>query len=130
MATKTLATRLVLEHSNDTGEQPAQTLDTNGLPTALLLSGYTDFTVKAIALAAAAADQAVTFTNALVVAIVSRDEPFSLRLAAGQKLLTNLRLFVIQSADEDEEANTTSVLLTGNGDNVANLDAWIIEKPS
>ncbi len=127
--TQNAALRLVLQHMNDTGEEAAQTLDTDGFATGIPLSGYTDFSVRRIKLAVDADDQAVEFTAAIGVVVVSRDYAFSLRKADGETLFENLRLFVLWAADEDTEACTTSVLLTGNGDNVAAIEVWIFEKP-
>lgn len=130
MATQNAALRLVLQHMNDSGEEPEQELDTDRIDQAgLTLSSYSSFTVKRIALAAAAADQAVTFTDAIGLIIVSRNYAFSIRLAAAETLVANTRLFVIWADDEDDEALSTSVLLTGNGDNVADIEVWIFEKP-
>lgn len=128
---KTLTCRTVLELVNDSGEPPEKALDTAGIDRyALLLSGFTDITPgRRIRLAAAAADQALTFTSAIAILIVSHDYPFSLRLAAGQTLLANLRQFLVFCDDTADAAAVTSVLLTGNGDNVADLEVWIVEKP-
>lgn len=113
------------ENRDDTGEAVSKKLCE-----ALVLSGYTQADMsKYIALAAAAADQAVTFTDAVAIILFSHDNPFQLRLAGGETLLSNLRCFVIWCDDTDDEAHSTSVLLTGNGASIANLEAIIIEKP-
>lgn len=127
---KTLVNRTVIELANDSGEPPEKSLDTAGIDRyALLLAGFTDVTPgRRIRLAAAAADQALTFTAAVAIVIVSHDYPFSLRLAAGETLLGNLREFKVWCDDTADAAAVTSVLLTGNGDNVADLEVWIVEK--
>ena len=132
MATKEAALRIVLQHLNDTGESPEKALDTDIIDQAgLVLSEYTDLTPgRRVLLAAAAADQAITFTNAIALVIVSHDNAFKLRLAAGETLLTNLRAFVVWADDEDDAVKATSVLLTGNGVTTADLELWIIEKPA
>jgi hypothetical protein len=131
MATMNSALRIVLQHMNDTGDTAAKSLDTDEIDQAgLTLSGYEDLTPgRRIRLGASAADQAVAFTDALGILIVSHDYPFSLRLAAGETLLTNLRAFVVWADDTDDGVHQTSCLLTGNGSYAADLEAWIIEKP-
>lgn len=124
MATRTATLRTILEAVSDVGELPDQKLDVSAA-----LDGYTDFTVRSVPLAAAAADQAFTFTGVIAVVIASRDNPFKLRLAAGETLLANLKLFIAWAKDEATAIKTTSFLLTGNGSNTANLDMWLIEKP-
>ena len=125
MVTKSASLRLGLEALNDVGEAPEK-----GVDETLDLSGYTDLTPgRRIALDPAAVDQAVTFTDAIAILIVSHDYPFSLRLVAGQALLANLRVFLVWADDELDDAHSTSVLLTGNTLNVADLEVWILEKP-
>ena len=131
MATMKAALRIVLQHLNDTGESPEKSIDTDSIDRAgLTLSGYEAITPGSrIKLAAAAAYQAVTFTDAIAIVIVSRDYPFSLRLAAAETLMENLRAFLVFADDTLDGVITTSFLLTGNGDNTADLEIWIIEKP-
>lgn len=113
------------DHVDDTGESPSKKLCES-----LILSGYTDATIsKYIALASGASDQAVSFTDAIGVLLVS-DTPFSLRLAGGETLLTNLRAFVVWCDDALDGAAQTSVLLSGNGSSVSNIEAIILEKPA
>lgn len=130
-ATMNAAFRLVLQHMNDTGESPEKTLDTDLLDrSGLVLSGYEDITPgKRIRLTPAAADQAVTFTDALLVAIISRDYPFSWRAGLGETLFENVRFMVVGGYDTTAGVAQTSVLLSGNGTNEADLEIWIIEKP-
>lgn len=126
MATKSATLRTLLTAVNDAGEEPEKSLDES-----FVLASFTDFTPgRRIRLAAAAADQAVTFTDAIALLVVSHDYPFSLRLAAAETLLENLRSFLVWADDEDSGVHQTSVLLTGNGTNVADLEVWIIEKPA
>lgn len=123
MATKSASLRLILEALNDTGEAAEKELDTTKD-----LDSYTDITPgRRIALAAAAADQAVAFTDAIGIVLVSHDNPFSLRLAAGETLLEDLTVFVVWGSATDDGVHQTSVLLTGNGDNIADIEVWIIE---
>ncbi len=129
MATMNATLRLVLQHASDTGEAPEKTLDTDGIDrVGLALRDYEDVMPgRRIRLAAAADDQAVTFTNAVGLVIVSHDYPFKLRLAAGETLMENLRAFVVWADDADDGIVQTSCLLTGNGTYAADLEVWIIE---
>jgi len=126
MATKELALRMILQLREDLGASPEKTLDIQHS-----LSSFLDATPgRMIALAPAAANQALTFTAACALVIVSRDYPFSIRLAADETLITNQRFFVSATDDEDASGLETSVLLTGNGSNTANLEVWIVEMPA
>lgn len=122
---KEASLRLILDSLNAAGESPEKTLDET-----LDLSGYKSITPgQRIALAAAASDEAVTFTDVIGLVVMSHDNPFSIRLAAGETLVANQRLFVIWANDEDTGAIQTSVLLTGNGVNEADIEVWKIEAP-
>lgn len=126
MAVKSAVLRLLLSSIDDTGYDPSKEADAS-----LTLSGYTDITPgRRLTLAAGASDQALSFTEAVGLVIISHDNPFKLRIAAGETLLTNLRRFVLWCDDEDDGARATSVLLTGNGSTPADLEVWIIEKAS
>lgn len=104
------------------------TMDSDEWPGPLLLSGWKVKREETIVLAAAADDQDFLFTDALAVVLTS-DEPFGLRLAAGEKLVPNLRAFLVWGHDETAEVLSTSVLLTGNGDNECIIKALVIEMP-
>lgn len=124
MATKSLTLALDLSQINDVGETPAKALIES-----FVLQGFTQFTTGRIALAAAASDTAIAFTAAIAVIIVSHDNAFKLRIAAGETLLANLKAFVVYADDALDHVRATSVLLTGNGTTVADLEYWIVEKP-
>jgi len=125
MPTKNLTLRTIISAANDLGEQPAKELDES-----LTVDGFTQWRVEYVQLAAAGADVAVAFTAAVALFVFSHDNPFSLRLAAGETLMGNLRQFgPIMCDDEDDEALTTSVLLTGNGVTPSDIEVWIVEKP-
>lgn len=123
---KEASLRLIVDSLNASGESPEKTLDE-----VLDLAGYTGITPgRRLSLAAVAADQAVTFVGAIGLIIISHDNFFKLRLATGETLMTNLRLFVAWASDEDTAlASTVNVLLTGNGTTTADIEIWIIEKP-
>lgn len=127
-----LRSRTVLQHEEESGETAEKALDTNTIgPAGLSIADYTDITPgKRILLAPAAADQELAFTEACALLIVSRDYPFSLRLADGETLLANLRKFVLFADDTDDGILEGPVLLTGNGSNQASLEVWIVEKPA
>lgn len=124
--TKEASLRLILNSLNASGDAPEKTFDET-----LDLSEFTSITPgRRLSLAASASDQAVTFTGAIGIVIMSHDNYFKLRLLTGETLLTNLRLFTVWANDEDTAlASTVSVLLTGNGTTPADLEIWIIEKP-
>lgn len=128
MATRKNTLRLTAETQDDTGLEPVCAIDTDSWPGELSLSGFKVDEIATIALSPSAADQAVTITNVVGLILVS-DQPFSLRYAAGETLLANLRLNVIYCDDTDDHAATTSVLLTGNGTNEALVKVYQITKP-
>lgn len=129
MATQNLSARIVLEHANDTGDSPVDCRDTNTRATPLVLSGYTDLTIKRLALATDADDQEVTFDEAILLYIESTDYPFHLRLANGETLVPNLSVFGPLVAADEDEGLPGPILLTGTSAGVANLIIWIVEKP-
>lgn len=130
-ATMNAAMRLVLQHMNDTGETPEKVMDTDQLDRAgLVLSGYKEIMAgRRLRLAPDAADYELQFTDVILIAIVSRDYPFSWRIADGETLHANVRVFVLAGADENTGVAQGHVLLTGNGTNEADLEIWLIEKP-
>lgn len=131
MATKELFLRHVLELANDTGDAPEKTLDTDLIPRALKLSGFTDVSPgRRVTVAPDADDQAVSFTAAIAFVAISHDYPFSLRLADGETLIPNLRSFTVFADDEDAAVLEDGVLLTGNGQNAADVEIWIVELPA
>ena len=124
--TPSMTFRTILEQVNDVGESAAKDVDE-----LLALSGIENWTAgQRLVLAAAAADQAVTFTDAVALFIFSHDEPFKLRLASGGTLLANLRCFLLVGDTTTTAVHSTSVLLTGNGVSPASLEIWKVEKVS
>ena len=119
--------RLIAETFPDAGLDPQCQIDTDEHPGPLQLIGFGEDSHETIFLAPAAADQAHTFTAASALVLVS-DQPFSLRLASGESLLTNLRMFVLWADDSANAAHSTRVLLTGNGDNTAKIKVLTIEQ--
>lgn len=123
--TQSVIARLILQHVSDTGETPEKEYDEE-----YTLTGFADITPgRRLKLAAAAADQALTFTDVIGILITSRDNPFDLKVGAGETALTNLRSFFVLAEDTDDGVHQTSVLLSGNGSNESNLEIWLIEKP-
>ena len=124
MATKQLTSRQILALADDTGEPSKKDFDET-----LTQSGFSDLTPgRRIQLAAAASDQALTFTAGSFVKIYSHDNGFKIRLAADETLSGLIRHFCIEAQNATNAALTTSVLLTGNGSTVADLEVWIVEK--
>lgn len=119
--------KIVAELQADSGLDPQCVLDSDDHPGPFTLSGYDEKTEQTIALGPAAADQAVTFTAAAGLILVS-DQPFSLRLAGGETLLQNLRAFVVWADTVADAVHSTSVLLTGNGENTASIQLKLIEQ--
>lgn len=112
-------------HADEDGASTSKTLDL-----ALALTGYTDFTVRRILLAAGAVDQVLAFTGVVALILYSHDNPFKVRLAAGETLAPNTRLVVLYGHDEDEAVCSTSVLLSGNGTTPSSIEAWLVEQPA
>lgn len=115
---------LLVQHSDTSNGSASKELDEQ-----LRLDGYSDFTVKRLRLAPSAADQAVSLTDCVACVVYSHDYPFGVRLGADETLLENLRLWVAWCDDEQQGA-ISELLLTGNGDNAADLEVWLIEKPA
>lgn len=124
-----LLVRLLLQHVADTGESPTSELDTQASSTPVLLSGFTDITPgRKLKLAPTADDYAVTFTSASTLVVFSHDYPFSYRLADGETLVGPTRLWVGAACDDETVgAIDGPILLTGNGQNQASLEIWIVE---
>jgi hypothetical protein len=124
-AIRSATLRVIVDMQDDTGAAPSKSLDETGLLT--LIKNATPG--RRLILAPDADDEVVTFTNVAGLVIISHDYAFALRLAGGEALLDNLQMFVVWAKDTTAGAHTTSVLLTGNGTNEADLEIWIIEKP-
>jgi hypothetical protein len=124
---RTVGLRILTELVDAAGLDPC-TMDSDEWPGPLSLTRWKVKREETIVVAAAASDQAFTFTAGLLLILLS-DEPFALRLAAGETLLENLRAFVVCGADEDTSSISTSVLLSGNGDNETIVKALLIEMP-
>ena len=128
MATKSATLRGILSLINDVGESPSCDLDES-----LSLSGYKKIHHDRFPLAAAAADEAMGITEELIgVIIFSHDYPFSLRMKAAEKQVTNTRLFVIWGDDQLDAAYdglVDDILLSGDGSNEADIEAYLITKP-
>jgi len=121
----TFTSKTTIEYTNEAGEQPSKEFD----EAALSLASLTGYTVKKMLLAAAGSDVAISFTSAIGLFIYSHDNPFKLRLAAGETLMANLRKFEILADDTVDGVLATSVLLSGNTVTPSDLEIWIIEKP-
>lgn len=130
MAAPYAALRLIAEFFNDVGEEAADEIDTGQLPSPLPLLSVTDRNAKRHTLANGATDEALTFTSAVALIIVTTDYPFTVKRASGETAWTNVRSFCVWADDTDAAVATTSVLLSGNGANDAHLLIWVIEKPS
>jgi len=129
MATKTATLQLILALLADVGEAALTEINSADLPfTIPALQGFTTLLHTELQLASGATDQAVSFTDAVGMFIVS-DEPFKLRLAAGEEQLDNLRAWIVWADDTADGIHQTSVLLSGNGLTAANITTYIIEKP-
>lgn len=125
MATKNISIRTILELRDDTGA-----VESKGFDETLTLSSFLDVTPgRRITLAAAASDQAVTFTAGAALFIYSHTNSFKLRMASGETLMSNLRQFgPVVSNVATNNSTVTSVLLSGNGSTTADLEIWIVEK--
>lgn len=127
MPTKKLYYRVIAKTIPDTGREAVGELDTDQEAEPLVLSSFVGWKREALRVAAGAVDQAFTFTDAVAMLIFS-DEPFHIRLAAGQKQTTNIRFFGWCANTELLTVNTTSVLISVPGANPANLDILFVEK--
>ena len=124
MATKSLSTRTIVTIENDVGD-----ISEKGFDETLSQSGFSDVTPgRRLSLAAAADDQVLSFTAGSYLKIFSHDNGFKIRFASGETLSGLLRSFEIVATNATNGALTTSVLLTGNGSSVSDLEIWIVEK--
>jgi len=124
-ATPAIALRLILDKINDTGEDTADSFDE-----ALSLSGLKGFVKQWYVLANGDADTAITLANDVSLLVVfSHDYKFNLRLAAGETLAQNARLYAVAADDISDTALAAGTfLLTGNGSNDSNLEIWTADK--
>jgi len=127
---KSASNRGIVDFLDDAGNKASESLDTDRLTGGLVLSGYTAHSVASIYLLSGDTDLAVTFTNAIGLLIVSEDNEFSLRLAGGETLLTDIRKLEVWGHVSTKKVASTSVLLTGNGVTPSKLKVYIIEKPA
>lgn len=133
--TQAAALRVILTHINDTGDENRVLVDSSESSTLPTMDGFEDLTVKRLRLSPTADDQVVTFTRAAGLVVVAKDYPFYYRLAAGETLVgPTLVATLIWGDDPAVNDNTapaqgleTSVLLTGNGSNEADLFVGVIE---
>ena len=129
MATKKLNVQVIAQITPDTGLEPICAVDTDSDAFApLAITGFTEWRTAEIQLAAAAVDTAFTFTEA-VAFLLFADEPISLKLAAGESELTNIRFAGWCADDEDDDVHSTSVLLSNPGASAAQVKVLYLEKP-
>jgi hypothetical protein len=124
MATKSLSFRAVLELFNDRGDSAASSIDET-----LTLSGFKGVTHRRFTLANAASDEAFTMaSDVCLVAIVSHDHPFSLRLNTGEILLSSAMCWLAVGSDVGEiMLEAGDLLLSGNGANDSDLEIVTID---
>lgn len=128
MATRAASIQAILEFIADVGLSPECAVDTDESPGPFTLTGWDEKLQGTVKVGPTALDQALTFTDALAIVLVS-DQPFDMRLAAGETLLTNQRMFIVWADDTDDGVHQTSVLLTGNTIAQAIVSYFIIEAP-
>lgn len=124
---RTAALQILAEVVDAVGLDPC-VIDSDEWPGPLSLTGWKVKREETIVVASGAVDQALTFAPGLALVLLS-DEPFALRLAAGETLLENLRAYVVWGADQTESSIDTSVLLSGNGVNESIVKALVIVMP-
>lgn len=119
---KTTTMRVILESVSRTGADCEQ-----GEDRTFSLSGYDEISYSHVSLAPAAADQALALIgDVTAVLILSLNGiPFSLRLDAAERLMTNITFFGAGFGDDATVAMLASadgsLLLTGDGANTADL---------
>ncbi len=118
---------MLLEHISSPGEEGETHFDE---AYTLKGAGLKNVTAKRrMRLSATADDTALTFTAAAMLFIWSRNGVgFKVKLTAGQTMTGLLQSFMIGGLLETTTALGTSVLLTGDGANEADLEIWIVEK--
>ncbi len=129
MATKRATIRVILEVQSDTDEPADCVFDSADLPVAMsILSGFTSWRREELLLGASAADQALTFTDAIAILLVS-DTAFDYRHVAAEALQENLRMYLAWADDTADGIHQVSMLLSGNGVTPSQITAYIFEKP-
>lgn len=125
MADQQIVFRTIIEHFNNPGESADNRFDD-----CVYLSPLQNLTpARRLTLGAADTNIPITFTAAAALFIFSKNgQRFGLRVASGETLIPSLREFLAVSDDISRAVLTTSVLLTGNGINAADLEIWIVEK--
>lgn len=122
---------LIVKLFRDVGAQAEAGINTNQAPnTDLQLSGFKVRRLEHVLLEASAVDQALAFTNAAWIVLLS-DSAFSVRAAAGETEMggtDGLHLFVLAGVNERSPGVLqTSVLLTNRSGSEALVQALIIE---
>lgn len=126
---RSAALELLAEVQDATGIDPSVVIDTQDWPGPLTIEGWKRKREVTIPLAAAATDEAFALNDAIVVLLVS-DQPFYLRLAAGETQLGPMRAFLVWGKDELTAASpTVSFLLSGNDTNEAIIRGLVLELP-
>ncbi len=131
MATRSAILRILAQIVEDTGNEAGVDLDSDamgGIPS-LLLTGIEEDDIKTIRLGPNATNQAVAWTDAVMVLLFS-DIAIDLRLAGGESLVENVRFFGFCTADLDDGAHQSGILLSGRGDATATVKILIVEQPT
>lgn len=121
--------QVVAQITPDTGLEPACVLDTdNDQFDALALADFDEWSIRELQVAAGAVDTAVTFTDALV-GVMFADGPLTVKVAAGETGLANLRFFAWAAADTSG-GHPTSILLSNPGASAVQVKFKYVETPS
>lgn len=128
MATKSIEVQIIIRQADDEGDVPQKVFDQT-----YTLAGFTQCKPgERVRVASDADDLALAHSTPSLVLAASHDYPFSLRLADGETLLTDLSLFLAVGYQSTTAMNdilaTASVLVTGNGSDAADVEHWTVKQ--
>lgn len=113
MATPEISAQVIVQIAEDEGESPVLRVDPS-----FCLTGWEDRTEKVVTIASGDADASVAIDDdACFVFVYSLDNKFSMRLAAGETLFTDLMIFgpIVGYETTGTAYPNGELLFTGNG---------------
>lgn len=129
MPTPTFNLRITASLSEDLGAEPVIAIDTAVLmPLGLGLGGFPGWRHQRVQVPAAAVDQAITFTDAVLLLVFS-DQPISIKTKTGETAALNQVFHGWCAKDATHAVSPAAGILVSNpGASVANVDVLVIEK--
>lgn len=119
--------RQIVTLLDDAGQEGCDAIDTGTDPFGpITIQGYKIASRSTVVLPVGAVDKFLGFVDATMLVLYGSGR-FSLRLAAGETLLTNLRLFAVAGQENDEGVISSSVLITAVETSEVTLRVVVVE---